>query len=111
MARSPDDPIRCTIGDFELTALSDGLYPLDGGALFGVVPKVLWSKKLTADEKNLVWVGLNSVLVRTGEKNMLIETGVGNKLSEKMIAIYGQPAELLDQLSAVGLAPDDIDTV
>src|SRR5215470_17650197 len=97
----------CSIGDFELTALSDCLYPLDGGALFGIVPKVLWSKRVTADEKNLVQVGLNSVLVRTGEKHILIETGVGDKLSEKMIAIYGQPAELLDRLSAVGLSPDD----
>jgi len=102
---------RLSIGDFELAALSDGLYPLDGGALFGIVPKVLWSKKVTADEKNLVSVGLNSVLVRTGEKSILIETGIGNKLSEKMIAIYGQPAELLDRLKAIGISPDDIDIV
>src|SRR5262249_33922204 len=102
---------RLSIGDFGLTALSDGLYPLDGGALFGIVPKVLWSKKVTADEKNLVSVGLNSVLVRTGEKNILIETGIGNKLTEKMIAIYGQPAELLDRLNAIGISPDDIDIV
>jgi glyoxylase-like metal-dependent hydrolase (beta-lactamase superfamily II) len=102
---------RLSIGDFELTALSDGLYPLDGGALFGIVPKVLWSRKVTADEKNLVSVGLNSVLVRTGGKNILIETGVGNKLSEKMVAIYGQPAELLDRLSKIGVSPDDIDIV
>lgn len=101
----------CTIGDFELTALSDGIYHLDGGALFGIVPKVLWSRRVKADEKNLVPVGLNSVLVRTGEKNILIETGIGNKLNQKMIEIYGQPAELLDRLSAVGLSPDDIDIV
>ena len=111
MARSPDDPIRISIGDFELTALSDGIYHLDGGGLFGVVPKVLWSKRVSADEKNLVPVGLNSVLVRTGEKNILIETGSGNKLSEKMVQIYGQPAKLLDNLSAVGVAPEDIDVV
>src|SRR5205823_14268273 len=111
MARSPDDPIRICIGDFELTALSDGIYHLDGGGMFGVVPKVLWSKRISADEKNLVPVGLNSVLVRTGEKNILIETGIGNKLSEKMVEIYGQPAKLLHNLSAAGVSPDDIDIV
>lgn len=103
--------LKTNIGNFELTALSDGLYPLDGGALFGIVPKVLWSRKVTADEKNLVSVGLNSVLVRSGKKNILIETGIGNKLNQKMIEIYGQPAELLDRLSAIGLSPDDIDIV
>ena len=99
---------RISIGDFELTALSDGL---DGGALFGIVPKVLWSKRVAADEKNLVPVGLNSVLVRTGEKNILIENGIGNKLSEKMIEIYGEPAVLLDKLNASGVSPDEIDIV
>lgn len=100
-----------SIGDFELTALSDGTYRLDGGAYFGVVPKTLWSKKLPADENNRVLSGLNSVLVRMGEKNILIETGIGNKLSEKMAQIYGQPAKLIDGLHATGLAPDDIDIV
>ncbi len=111
MARLPDDPIRVSIGDFELTALSDGTYYLDGGAFFGVVPKVLWSKRLPSDEKNRVPTGLNSVLVRGGEKTVLIETGVGNKLPEKMVQIYGQPAKLLEQLSAVGVSPEDIDVV
>ncbi len=102
---------RTNIGDFELTALSDGTYYLDGGAFFGVVPKVLWSKKLPSDEKNRVPTGLNSVLVRGGEKTVLIETGVGNKLPEKMVQIYGQPAKLLDQLSAAEVSPEDIDIV
>ena len=118
MARSPDRLISrspnlptITIGDFELTALSDGQYFLDGGAFFGVVPKTLWSKKLPANENNLVASGMNSILVRTGKKKILIETGAGNKLPEKMIKIYGQPAKLLDSLSDAGLAPDDIDIV
>jgi glyoxylase-like metal-dependent hydrolase (beta-lactamase superfamily II) len=102
---------RTTLGDFELTVVSDGTYFLDGGAFFGVVPKKLWSKKVTADEQNRVVTGLNSLLVRTGEKNILIETGIGNKLSEKMARIYGQPARLLENLRAAGVAPEDIDIV
>src|SRR5436189_5919899 len=111
MAQSPGDPIRISIGDFELTALSDGIYHLDGGGMFGVVPKVLWSRKTTPDQNNRIPTGLNSVLVRTGEKNILIETGIGNKLSEKMVEIYGQPAKLLENLTGSGVSPDDIDIV
>ncbi|MBV9339470.1 MAG: MBL fold metallo-hydrolase [Acidobacteria bacterium] len=102
---------RLTIGDFELTAISDGTYPLDGGAFFGVVPKTLWSNKVSSDEENRVTAGLNSIVVRTGEKTLLIETGIGNKLPEKMAEIYGQPARLLDNLQAAGISPEDIDLV
>lgn len=100
-----------TLGDFELTAVSDGIYHLDGGAFFGVVPKVMWQKKLVADERNRVASGLNSLIVRTGSQTVLIETGIGNKLSDKMIGIYGQPAQLLDNLQAAGIPPDEIDVV
>jgi len=99
------------LGDFELSLFSDGTYPLDGGAFFGVVPKVMWSKKATADDRNFVAAGLNSLLVRTGEHTVLVETGIGNKLPERMIRIYGQPAKLLDNLAAGGVSPEDIDVV
>jgi glyoxylase-like metal-dependent hydrolase (beta-lactamase superfamily II) len=102
---------RLTLGDYELTAISDGIYPLDGGAFFGVVPKVLWAKKVRVDEKNLVPAGLNSVVVRTGRHTVLIETGIGNKLPEKMAKLYGQPALLLDNLQAAGITPEDVDIV
>ncbi len=102
---------RTVLGDFELTVVSDGTYLLDGGGFFGVVPKRLWSRKVTANENNLVSSGLNSLLVRTGKKNILIETGIGNKLSEKMVRIYGQPAQLLDNLRAAGIVPEEIDIV
>jgi glyoxylase-like metal-dependent hydrolase (beta-lactamase superfamily II) len=102
---------RTTLGDFELTVISDGVYHLDGGAFFGVVPKVMWERRLPADEKNRVPSGLNSLVVRTSDHTVLIETGVGNKLSEKMVQIYGQPAQLLDNLSAAGFAPEDFDIV
>src|SRR5437016_10626973 len=102
---------RMNLADFELTAVSDGLYRLDGGAFFGIIPKSMWSKKVQADENNLVPVGLNSILVRTGKQTILIETGIGNKLSEKMQRIYGQPEKLLGNLSAAGISPEEIDIV
>jgi glyoxylase-like metal-dependent hydrolase (beta-lactamase superfamily II) len=100
-----------TLGDFELTIFSDGTYPLDGGAFFGVVPKIMWSRKAAADEKNYVRAGLNSLLIRTGKQTVLVETGMGNKLSERMVKFYGQPAQLLANLAAGGFRPEDVDIV
>jgi glyoxylase-like metal-dependent hydrolase (beta-lactamase superfamily II) len=107
---------RLTLGDFELSVFSDGTYPLDGGAFFGVVPKVMWSRKVAADVRNYVTTGLNSLLIRTdnprtGKQTVLVETGMGNKLSDRMIKFYGQPAQLLDNLAAGGIAPEDVDIV
>ena len=100
-----------TLGDFELSIFSDGTYPLDGGAFFGVVPKIMWSRKVDADERNYVQAGLNSLLIRTGKQTVLVETGMGNKLSDRMVKFYGQPAQLLANLTAGGVSPDDIDIV
>src|SRR5580700_5348316 len=102
---------RFTLGDFELSSFSDGTYPLDGGAYFGVIPKIMWSRRVEADERNYVMTGLNSLLIRTGKQTVLVETGMGNKLSERMVKFYGQPAKLLDNLAAGGVAPEDIDIV
>jgi glyoxylase-like metal-dependent hydrolase (beta-lactamase superfamily II) len=102
---------RITMGDFELTAVSDGIYHSDGGAFFGVVPKSLWKPRVEVDENNLIPVGLNSIVVRTGRETILIETGIGNKGSERMVKIYGQPAKLVANLSAAGFAPEDFDIV
>jgi glyoxylase-like metal-dependent hydrolase (beta-lactamase superfamily II) len=100
-----------TLGDFELLSISDGTYPLDGGAFFGVIPKVMWSRKLPADDKNYCTAGLNSLVIRTGKQTVLVETGMGNKLSDRMVKFYGQPARLLENLSASGIAPEDVDIV
>ena len=100
-----------TLGNFDLSIISDGTYYLDGGAFFGVVPKVLWERRVQADEKNRITTGLNSLLIRTGDKNVLIETGMGNKLNEKQTKIHGNHPELLDNLHKAGLAPEDIDIV
>jgi glyoxylase-like metal-dependent hydrolase (beta-lactamase superfamily II) len=100
-----------TLGDFELTAISDGTYVADGGAFFGVVPKVMWERKVKADALNRITVSCNSVLVRTGEKNILIETGIGNKLEEKRKKIFESEEKLLENLHATGVAPEEIDIV
>jgi glyoxylase-like metal-dependent hydrolase (beta-lactamase superfamily II) len=99
------------LGDFELTVVSDGIYRADGGAFFGVVPKILWKRKTQADELNRLTIGLNSVLVRTGKMNVLIETGIGNKLPEKHKKIWETEEKLLKNLHETGVAPEDIDIV
>jgi glyoxylase-like metal-dependent hydrolase (beta-lactamase superfamily II) len=100
-----------TLGDFELTVISDGFYISDGGAFFGVVPKVLWGRKVKSDESNRIYAGLNSILIRGGKQTVLIETGIGNKLSDKLKKIYEPKELLLENLHQAGAAPEDIDIV
>jgi glyoxylase-like metal-dependent hydrolase (beta-lactamase superfamily II) len=102
---------KISFGDFELTAVSDGTYVGDGGAFFGVVPKTLWQRKVKADDLNRITVSCNSVLIRTGKQNILIETGIGNKLSEKMKSFFLPQEKLLESLHEAGAAPEDIDIV
>jgi glyoxylase-like metal-dependent hydrolase (beta-lactamase superfamily II) len=99
------------LGKFELIAVSDGTYQFDGGAMFGVVPKVMWQRKMPADENNRIRFSLNSVVVRTGKGTVLIETGLGNKLTPKLASIFGMPAGLVDNLKAAGIALEEIDIV
>jgi glyoxylase-like metal-dependent hydrolase (beta-lactamase superfamily II) len=99
---------RRTLGDFELTVCSDGSFLLDGGAMFGVVPKTLWQKRIKADENNLIVMGLNTVVVRTGTAVVLIETGIGNKQPEKMKAIHQNKERLMLSLAAAGVALDEV---
>ena len=101
------------LGNFDLRLLSDGTFRLDGGSMFGVVPKVLWQKTNPPDERNRILMGLNSLLIRTGEKHILIETGVGNRLDQKSKAIFGieQPKTLMDRLKTLGIKSEDIDIV
>src|SRR5262249_12779495 len=99
------------LGEFELTVLSDGTYYLDGGAMFGVVPKPMWSQRIEVDELNRYDCGTNSILVRGNGKTVLIETGIGNKLDPKLAAIYNAKVLLLDSFRAAGVPPDEVDVV
>jgi glyoxylase-like metal-dependent hydrolase (beta-lactamase superfamily II) len=102
---------RTTLGDFELTVLSDGTYFLDGGAMFGVVPKPLWEKRAPADAENRILLGLNTVVARTGKHTVVIETGIGNKLTDKLRAIYGAKEQLPRAFEAAGIRLEEVDIV
>jgi glyoxylase-like metal-dependent hydrolase (beta-lactamase superfamily II) len=102
---------RLTLGDCELTILSDGTYQLDGGAMFGVVPKALWEKRIKADERNLITLGLNSLLIRNGKQTVLVETGIGPKLNEKSREIHKNQALLMESFERAAISPNEIDVV
>ena len=92
-----------SLGDFELSLCSDGTYLLDGGAMFGVVPKTLWQRRAMPDANNCVLLGLNTVVVRTESAVVVIETGIGNRQSEKMQQIHQNQARLPASLAAAGV--------
>ena len=104
---------KLVLGDFEIFGLRDGYFHLDGGTMFGVVPKVLWEKKFPSDEKNRIRLSLNSLLVRTKKALILIETGIGPKLDQKSTQMYGfeQDPGLVRSLGALGFSAGDIQFV
>ena len=102
---------RTLLGDFEITVLSDGTYFLDGGAMFGVVPKPMWERRAPADELNRILLGLNTVVVKTGKHTVVIETGIGNKLSPKMCDIFEAKQQLPASFAAAGIRLDEVDIV
>lgn len=104
------------IGNFELTAIETGRFRLDGGAMFGVVPKTLWSKKLPADEKNRISMAMRCLLVKSRATNKiyLIDNGCGTKFNEKMERIYAldyNHSNLENSLNRAGISPSDITDV
>jgi len=103
------------LGEFELTSLSDGTFRLDGGAMFGVVPKPLWQRRIAPDERNRIPLALRCLLVEHPEGLVLIDSGIGNKEDAKFKEIYGVendgaqgPTQLEDALLALGRGPEDI---
>lgn len=100
------------LGDLEFHVLLDGYVSLDGGAMFGVIPKVMWEKKIPADGRNRVQLAMNCLLVHAGGKRILVETGIGAKMSAKLRDIYGVEGPFLnDRLKDYGLDPSEIDVV
>ena len=103
---------RYVLGDIELISVSDGFFRLDGGAMFGVVPKPLWEKKAPADERNRITLAMRPLIIR-GVRTMIVDAGLGDKENEKFCDIYGvERARNLDHtLAEAGLTVEDIDIV
>jgi len=103
---------RHTLGDLELLSLSDGFLRLDGGAMFGVVPRSLWEKRLPPDDANRIPLAMRPLIVR-GEQTLLIDAGCGDKMDAKNAGIYGldRSYHLDHALAEAGLTADDIDIV
>jgi glyoxylase-like metal-dependent hydrolase (beta-lactamase superfamily II) len=103
------------VGRLTCHALEAGRQHLDGGAMFGVVPKPLWERRIPPDERNRIPLALRCLLIEHDSGPVLVDTGIGNKESEKFRDIYGVenvgtrgPTQLEDALHAAGFAPADI---
>jgi glyoxylase-like metal-dependent hydrolase (beta-lactamase superfamily II) len=101
------------LGDLRIDLVPTGSFRLDGGAMFGVVPKVLWERVAAPDEKNRIELALNCLLIRDGRRTLVVETGMGEKWSDKERQIYAlrSAGGLREELSRQGVAPESVDAV
>ncbi len=102
------------LGSCTLHVVSDGGFRLDGGAMFGVVPKTLWQKQKPPDERNLIGMGTNCLLIESGRELVLVDTGLGDKHDRKFEEIYVfEPGarRLPDSIRAAGFEPGDVTQV
>ena len=108
---APSERIR--IGAIEIVRLLDGTIRVDGGAMFGVVPRTLWAAKAHPDRENRITLALNCYLVRTPDATVLLDTGVGAEIGRRYADFYSyEPCPgLLPALAELGLGPDAIDVV
>ena len=102
------------VGSIRIHALEAGLQRLDGGAMFGVVPKPLWERRIAADERNRIPLALRCLRIEAPGAQVLVDTGVGSKESEKFVEIYGvenagRPTRLEDGIRQAGFEPGDVD--
>lgn len=100
------------LGNLQLIPLFDGFFRLDGGAMFGAVPKPLWERRAPADDRNRIQLGLRPLLVQ-GDRTLIIDAGIGAKMDPKSIDIYAidRGLDLVQTLAAAGLRVDDVDLV
>ncbi|HEY3250103.1 MAG TPA: MBL fold metallo-hydrolase [Ignavibacteria bacterium] len=102
------------IGEYKLYSIQTGLFRLDGGAMFGVVPKPLWSRTNPADEQNRIDMCMRSLLLVSDKKKIIVDNGVGYKMSKKLNEIYGvdhSKFTLEGELGKIGYKTDDITDV
>ena len=104
--------IRFESGSCRVSVLSAGSLRLDGGAMFGVVPKPLWAKARPADDRNRILLGMNVLLVEDGDRVTLVDSGAGTKWDAKHKEIYGfEPKTPEEILAPAGLTPDAVSVV
>jgi methylmalonyl-CoA epimerase len=105
--------VRHTLGDLELITLSDGFIGLDGGAMFGIVPRPLWEKRLPPDDANRIPLGMRPLIVRDARTTAIIDAGCGDKMDAKSAQIYklDRRFHLDHALAEAGVAAEDIDIV
>ncbi|MBA3670942.1 MAG: MBL fold metallo-hydrolase, partial [Gemmatimonadaceae bacterium] len=107
------------LGALRIHALQAGGQKLDGGAMFGVVPKPLWERKIPADERNRIGLGMRCLLIEHPDGLVLVDSGAGNKESEKFYSLYGMdapppadsPTQLELAIAAAGFSTADVRTV
>ncbi len=108
--------MKFRIGRYECAVVRDGFFRLDGGAMFGVVPRPLWERRARPDKRNRIRLGLNCLLIRGDGRTVLVDTGIGDNWDEKSRDIYaiergGGGRGLAGALAEHGVAPDDVDLV
>jgi len=102
------------LGGWRFRAFTDGLFRLDGGSMFGVVPRVMWEKQHPADEANRIQLALRCLLAESAERRVLVDTGIGDRWDAKgqrIFAIERQPGHLLGVLAAAGIDSGSITDV
>ncbi len=102
------------LGDWHFRAFHDGRFKLDGGAMFGVVPKVMWEKQHPADEHNRIDLALRCLLVDHGDRRILVDTGMGDRWDAKKIGVFGldrRPNQLVAELAEAGITTDSVTDV
>ncbi len=102
------------VGDYSVEIIQDTEFRLDGGAMFGVVPRTLWSQVCPPDDENRIRMNMNCVFIDTGSEKILIETGIGDKWSAKQSAMYGidRARPLAETLRLkTGTVPEDVTIV
>ncbi len=101
-------------GDWTFRTVSDGCFRLDGGAMFGVVPRVMWEQHHEPDDQNRIELSLRCLLVEHGERKILVDTGIGDRWEEKhrrIFAIKRRPNQLVEELRTLGVEPSDVTDV
>jgi glyoxylase-like metal-dependent hydrolase (beta-lactamase superfamily II) len=99
-------------GDATIHLVSDGSLRMDGGSIFGIVPKAIWSRSNPPDRQNRIEIALNCLLIQSNGKNILVDTGIGDKHNTKVkTRFHMHGGQLRNGLEKFGLSPDDIDIV